>query len=108
MLQKIKIYTEDVGNVENLTAKYFPGFTSIHCAGFYEGKKEHSVIIEIVESFKDNAVLLHACNRLLEDILFINEQNDVLVDINGTHHCFVSTSKDFILAWTRYIGVTSK
>lgn len=90
MYQKIKLYTKDTGNVENLTAKYFPGFTSIHCAGFYRGKKEHSIIIEIVENFKDNIPLIRACNQLIEDFLFINHQECVLVSIQGIHHILYS------------------
>ncbi len=88
MYQKVKIYTEDRGNVENLTTKYFPSFTAIHCAGYYRGVKEHSVIIEIVENFKDNSRRIDALNQLIKAMLFINSQESVLIDINGIHHVF--------------------
>lgn len=88
MYQKVKIYTEDKGNVENLTAKYFPGFTLIHCSRYYRSVKKHSVIIEIVENFKDNATLIRTLNQLLENILFINSQEYILIDVNGIHHQF--------------------
>lgn len=68
-----KIYTERKHNIKRITSKYFEGFTLFNTIGFWKGKEEESVCIEIIgASYKQVKLLAKAIKR-------INNQESVYV-----------------------------
>ena len=70
-----RIYTEDKGNLEELTIPYFNCFTIHNTVGWWYGKAESSVIIEIVGKAGDR----HKVLKLKDIIQKTNYQESVLV-----------------------------
>jgi len=75
-----RIFTEDKGNVKEiakLASRYFEGFTIFKSLGYYKGKAEKSLLIEVT-SLDENICL--DINDLADDIKVVNKQETVLVE----------------------------
>lgn len=73
-----RVYTEDTDTrpeVANLVSEYFNGFTMFSGIGFWRGKKELSLVIEIIADYNDK----HKVLRLAGEIKELNKQESVLV-----------------------------
>ncbi len=71
-----RIYTENINHSETikLVKSYFPkGFTAIMGTGFYEGGKEHTLIIDVITNSEQHVY------DLAWDICRDNAQKSVLV-----------------------------
>lgn len=79
-----RIYTKDKNRskIEHLVSASHDGFTLIPAIGFYQGKQEKSLIIEILETTLADAV------KLAESIKRSNRQASVLVT-HGNRSIFV-------------------
>lgn len=79
-----RIYTEDKRRkqIERLVSASNQGFTLIPAIGYYQGKKEQSLIIEILQTTLVKAV------KLAASIKRINRQSSVLVT-HGQRSIFV-------------------
>ncbi len=76
-----RLYTEDIKRreVEILVSKYFEGFTLIPATGYWQLKREQTIIIDIVgeegkliDSFND-------VRNLCDDIKKLNKQESILI-----------------------------
>lgn len=83
-MQKINIYTEDKGNISELTAKFFDSFTLLPSVGYWKGKEEKSVVIVIIVLNRASAIAVHSkAIELARKIKQENKQEAVLVE--STH-----------------------
>lgn len=76
-----RILTEDVNETKTLeiVSRYFPGFTAYHALGYWEGKPEASLIVEV--STYDRVSVM----EVAREIRIYNNQTSVLVqDIPST------------------------
>ena len=74
-----RLYTEDLGNLTELTSRYFSGFTLLFGNGVYQGVAESGVVIEVIGSTSDLQSVVH----LAGDIRQVNNQSSVLVTWNN-------------------------
>lgn len=72
-----RIYTEDKnrGTIAGIAGNYFPGFTLISATGYWNGKAELSLIVEIVGEQSDGLDVLAVAHQ----IKAVNEQEAVLI-----------------------------
>jgi hypothetical protein len=70
-----RIYTEDLnrGEVIRLTGKRFESFTLHPTTGYYRGRAEKSIVLEIVEAQRKEV------SALANDIRRLNGQKSVLI-----------------------------
>jgi len=82
-----RLFTEDVnrGDIEELTANEFPGFTVYKATGYWQGEAEQSLIIEIVADTDQ----LERVKALAETIKVNNHQQAVLVETIANHSYMV-------------------
>lgn len=69
------LYTENLTNVFDLVARYFPAATFYTARGLWQGKLENSLVIEIVASRDDLQSVVHLAGDIREG----NAQKSVLV-----------------------------
>lgn len=88
MQKLITIYTESKPNIPDLVGRYFNSFTLAYTTGYWQGKPEKSVKIEIACDMPIGLIFLklnHDTNVLLKlsdlitAILTINEQQAIMV-----------------------------
>jgi hypothetical protein len=73
-----RLYTEDIKGTENLVSWGFEGFTLIKAQGYWKGKVENSLVIEIlVDTQNDEADA--KVFALADRIKACNKQESVLV-----------------------------
>lgn len=77
---KYSLYTEDKGNLGKLVSKYFDSFTIVPVVGFWKGKDEKSVIIEV---FTNMVGLFPTIKLLGEEIKKENNQESVLLSVQN-------------------------
>jgi len=82
-----KVYTEGFANVPEIVSRYFDGFTIIDAKGYWKGKAESAVVIDLVT--KDEPKV----RRLVQAILQENDQEAVLVVQSHTTNEFVTSKK---------------
>jgi hypothetical protein len=73
-----RIYTENTKRqhvIRDAVSKRYPGFTLIKGVGYWQGKREQSLIIEIITPRPDDKTIL----KLAGDIKRLNRQESVLV-----------------------------
>ncbi len=72
-----RIYTEDknLGAILGIVGSYFEGFTVYKTLGVWQGKKESSLVIEIVE----NKIWSHKVKEAAQRIKKHNKQKAILV-----------------------------
>lgn len=70
-----RLYTEEYGNLRDLTLRYFDGFTFFPTIGYYQGIREVGMVIEIIGTSDDLQKVVH----LAGDIREVNNQTSVLV-----------------------------
>ncbi len=82
-----RIFTEDKNRRELLPiiSKQFPGFTVIEATGYWLGKPEKSLVIEIMTRLSDDTPIMHLAG-LIQDL---NNQEAVLVQVLEETHTFV-------------------
>lgn len=72
---RYRLYTERKYNIERIVSKVFDGFTLIDTVGYWQSKKEKSIIIEIIGEVRDYKLIKFlACK-----IKHINNQQSVYV-----------------------------
>lgn len=74
-MTRYRIYTERKYNIERLASKCFDGFTLFDTIGFWKGKKEKSICIEIIGTFQDYKQVKFLANTIKR----INSQQSVYV-----------------------------
>lgn len=81
-----RIFTEDINQngIEQIVAKYFPGFTTHKAEGFWRLQKEDSLIIEIVTEDDDAKV-----KAIAGEIKQANSQEAILVQKIRNEQWFV-------------------
>jgi len=81
-----RIYTENKSRqtIEQLTNKYFQGYTLLQGTGHYQGKREPSIILEIVGNEIDRQI-----EQLARDIKHANNQESILVQKLQNEHSFI-------------------
>lgn len=74
-MKSFKIYTENMkeDKIKKLLSISFDGFTIIHTKGFWKGKEENSLIVEILT---ENETLIKAIAQAIKGF---NKQDGVLV-----------------------------
>jgi len=70
-----RIYTERKPNVGEIVSQYFDGFTLIPTEGYWKGKREESVIVEVIAS----GPMRQKVREMAETLKEINGQESVLV-----------------------------
>ena len=75
-----RLYTEDKNRkeIEKIVSKYFDGFTVFTAKGYWEGKSENSLVIEILieqHFFGEHLIIYEIC----KEIKALNDQESVLV-----------------------------
>ncbi len=82
-----RILTEDIDRdtIESIVGARFPGFTILLGDGYWRGKHEDCVIIEIMAEWSD----MPAVNDIAENIKRINMQETVLVQRFEISHVFI-------------------
>lgn len=75
MLYRILTENKNKRDLLSLASGYFEGFTAIEGLGYWQGKGEQSLILEVETS--DGA----AVKRLANDIKIFNSQQAVLVEV---------------------------
>lgn len=70
-----RIYTERKYNIERIASKCFDGFTLFNVIGYWKGKREKAVCIEIIGQAKDYKQI----KFLASTIKRINNQESVYV-----------------------------
>lgn len=70
-----RVYTERKYNIERIASKCFDGFTLFNTIGYWKGKKENAVCIEIIGTAKD----YRQVKFLASKIKSINNQESVYV-----------------------------
>lgn len=70
-----RLYTEDVGDVAAIVARYFPAATLFQGLGLWQGAHELAVVVEIIGTRND----LQRIANLAGDIRIINRQSCVIV-----------------------------
>ena len=78
---RYRVYTERKYNIERITSKCFDGFTLYETVGFWKGKKEKSICIEIIGKAKDYRQVKFLANK----IKHINNQESVYVTQEKIH-----------------------
>ena len=77
-----RIFTENVpanrSEVERTVSKYFGGYTVFDSVGYWNGRKENSLCIEVVTDIEP-ANIKKLVKKLAEDIRVVNNQEAVLV-----------------------------
>lgn len=83
----IRLLTEDKNRAEilKLFEKEFQSFTVLHGSGYWNGKWEDSLIVEI----ESNSVEEEKIRRVIRAIKEINDQKVVLVQIYNTYPSFI-------------------
>ena len=73
-----RLYTENKHRsfIEHLVARYFSGFTIYKAIGYWQGKKEKSLVIEIVSDSGGAYVFI---NLICKAICGYNKQQTVMV-----------------------------
>jgi hypothetical protein len=74
----ISLYTEDKGNIPELVSKYFDGFTIHNTTGYWQGKPEKSVRIDIACDLSAYDVKYNIADLILV-FLAVNKQQSVMV-----------------------------
>ena len=76
-----RLYTEDINRheVEVLVAKYFQGFTIIPATGFWQLKREQTIIIDIVGEEGSLIDCFQEIKKLCEEIKKLNKQESILI-----------------------------
>lgn len=80
-MRQYRIYTEAKPNVEALASKIFDGFTVYKAVGYWKGKKESSIVIEVLSESLDIDATEYKVNHLVSVIKRVNEQEAVLVSV---------------------------
>ncbi len=73
-----RIYTEDSNfrpEIVKLISDEFDGFTLLSGVGYWRGRPEQSLVIEIIAEYSDKSKVL----RLAADIKLVSKQESVLV-----------------------------
>jgi len=83
-----RLHTENVGRkgIAEMVSKYFQGFTLIDATGYYKGKAERSLVIEIMAP----VTMGHVVRFLGKLIAWKNGQECVLITCEKTRAEFVS------------------
>lgn len=76
-----RIYTEDVNRpkIEKIIGRFFEGFTLITGRGFWKGKAEDSLIIEIFATSNDCPNVRERIDVICEEINTSNKQECCMV-----------------------------
>ena len=76
-----RLYTEDINRreVEVLVAKYFEGFTITPATGYWQLKREQTIIIDIVGEEGNLIDCFQDIKRLCEEIKKLNKQESILI-----------------------------
>jgi len=63
---RYRIYCEDVerARIERIVGNVFEAFTIIEAKGFWRGKSEHSLVIEIIERCRSHSIIAGVCNTI--------------------------------------------
>ena len=75
------LYTEDIGDVAAIVARYFEGATLYSAIGLWQGTRELAMVVEILTD--DSAETLQRIVNLAGDIKVINHQTSVIVTWQG-------------------------
>jgi len=61
-----RIFTENVNRrgIESIVSRYFDGFTIVDSVGYWRGKREDSLIVEIVFDGKDKPKVEAICREI--------------------------------------------
>ena len=80
-----RIITENINRqgIIQLTAEYTDGFTIIEAAGFWKGKPEKTLIIEIV------GIGCSTANKIARGIKTLNNQESVLIQLIKVKDYFI-------------------
>ena len=70
--------------IEKIVSSYFDGFTAIEVIGFWRGKKELSLKIEIVTD-EENAKLVRLCKELKKEL----KQESIGLEITKSNFAFI-------------------
>ena len=81
------IYTENINKhaIEHIVSKFYDGYTIIETTGYWQGKQERSLIIEILTSDSESTVI----NAIAARIKRANSQHSVLVAKIACNHWLV-------------------
>ena len=73
-----RIYTEDVNrdSIYQILDSLFAGYTVIPATGSWEGKRENSLVVELVDEDNTRSELVNAAARIIKDA---NHQQAVMV-----------------------------
>lgn len=82
---RYRIYTEKKDNLERLAGNFFEGFNVSEVKGYWKGKAEKSVIIEILAG-EAQAVQVKALALLIKEL---NKQESVLITREETQADFI-------------------
>lgn len=74
MLYRILTERKNQQGIESLASKYFDGFTVYPAIGFWQGRKEGSIILEVETNLGNQPI-----NQLALDIKALNQQQAILV-----------------------------
>ena len=76
-----RILTENKNDTKvlELTSRYFPGFTVYHAIGYWHGKQERTIIIEIMTCNPERPITETRIKELCETIRELNNQKCVLL-----------------------------
>jgi len=82
-----RVLTENVnrGNIDKIVGRYFDGYTVIEAQGVWCGKRENSLIIEIIAEGKDRPKVL----AIAREINIANKQECCLVQEIACRSTFV-------------------
>jgi hypothetical protein len=85
-----RIYTENINKhaIEKLVNDFYEGYTIIESTGYWQGKKERSMIIEIITSNPESNETT-IINTIATRIKKLNKQQSVLVAKFDCNHWIV-------------------
>jgi len=85
MLYRVITEDKDRTNIESWVGVFFEGFTIYPATGYWKGKRENSLVIEI-DAFPDDPQLVY---RLAYALKYINHQEAVLVQAFEVHSTLI-------------------
>lgn len=89
MLYRIQTQNKHRKFIEKTVSEYFAGFSIITQVGYWQGKRENSLCIEIVSDNSSAAIYI---TRICKMICGYNKQECVLVQVLAVEPKFISMS----------------
>jgi len=90
---KVSLYTETKPNLAELVSKYFDGATLIQAKGLWKGNLEDSTIIQIVLDRDEVYSQGDDIDKLVQNIISLNNQEAVLVEYQRVESSLVRRIK---------------